>query len=268
MASSMKRIAFVVALAIAALGAGLIAWSMTAPAHTILLSNVHAKRVDGEPGTVRVFLTIENSGRFDTLISARSRDARTTTLYSPEAEEGLPIPVGGTPSLALDGAHIVLEGVAGAMTDGRLIPITLEFREAGEVTARARLVEAEASGSLAHVGLFGFGDICTVGEGEPAPAVALEVLPAGDDGGWRVEVVSSEFEFRKDLVDYQHVPGTGHGHLYLAGLKLQRLYEPSAVIGDLPPGQHTVRVTLNTNDHRAYVVDDEPVTAMAVITVD
>ena len=64
-----------------------------------------------------------------------------------------------------------------------------------------------------------------------------------------------------------HVPGTGHAHLYLNGLKLGRLYVPSARIGALPPGDHMVRVTLNANDHRAYVVDGDPVTAIAPLSV-
>ena len=35
----------------------------------------------------------------------------------------------------------------------------------------------------------------------------------------------------------------------------------------LGPGRHEVQVTLNTNDHRTYVVDDEPVSAIAEIEV-
>ena len=51
-------------------------------------------------------------------------------------------------------------------------------------------------------------------------------------------------------------------------MKLGRMLEPEAHIGALPKGQHEVRVTLNTNDHRAYVVDDVPVSAAAQIVVD
>ncbi|MEC8197159.1 MAG: hypothetical protein VX228_12815, partial [Pseudomonadota bacterium] len=74
-----------------------------------------------------------------------------------------------------------------------------------------------------------------------------------------------DFEFTPDLVDGPHVPGTGHGHIYINGLKLGRLYSPTTTIGNLPPGQHEIRVTLSTNDHRAYVVNDIPVTASATL---
>jgi len=51
-------------------------------------------------------------------------------------------------------------------------------------------------------------------------------------------------------------------------MKIGRLYTPEAYIGALPKGQHEIRVTLNTNDHRAYVVDEVPVTASMTIEVD
>ena len=105
-----------------------------------------------------------------------------------------------------------------------------------------------------------------VGEGEPAPSIALSVEPDGE--GWRVLVETDEFTFSKDFVDRDHVPGTGHGHLYVGGMKIGRLYQPEGYIGALPKGQHEIRVTLNTNDHRTYVVDRKPVTASATIVVD
>jgi hypothetical protein len=69
-------------------------------------------------------------------------------------------------------------------------------------------------------------------------------------------------------VSLYHVPGMGHGHIYVGGMKLDRLFKSEYLIGQLPPGRHEVRVTLNTNDHRAYVVDDVPVSASTFIMVD
>ena len=65
-----------------------------------------------------------------------------------------------------------------------------------------------------------------------------------------------------------HSPGMGHGHLYLSGMKLGRMLKPEAHIGALPRGTHKVTVTLNTNDHRAYVIGDDPVSATVEIVVD
>ncbi|MEM7271235.1 MAG: copper chaperone PCu(A)C, partial [Pseudomonadota bacterium] len=232
-------------------------------ANHILLTDVAAAPLpDGDLG---VFLKVENRGAPDRLIGVSSPEA-SAELYSPEAASGPPLPAGQGPALAADGAHVRLSGLSGAVEDGRLVPLTLTFETAGEVTTKARVSKPQGEGAASEVGLFGLGDICVVGEGEPAPAVALKVLPDGE--GWRIVVETDEFEFSDALTGLYHVPGMGHGHIYVGGMKIGRLYQPEARIGALPKGEHLVRLTLNTNDHRAYVVDDEPVTATAMIVVE
>ncbi len=191
---------------------------------------------------------------------ARETEAK---LYTPASDDlGLPIPTGHA-SLALDAAHVRLSG---DFEDGTLVPLTLTFARAGDVNLKARLSDPQAAGAAGEVGLFGLGDICRVGEGEPAPEISLSVQAEGD--GWSVTIHARDFEFSEEMVGLYHVPGMGHGHLYVGGMKLGRLYAPTAQIGALPKGKHEVRVTLNTNDHRAYVVGDHPVTATAVIVVE
>lgn len=231
----------------------------------LLLTDVTAAPIKDAQGRVGVFMTIHNTGGPDRLISARSIVAQRARLDHAVADAGLAIPADSEPSLAPDGAFILMDGMGGELQDGRMIPLTLRFETAGEFRTQARLVAPQSTGNASEFGLLGLGDICTVEDGEPAPKIAIEVEPDGD--GWIVRVLTEEFAFRPDLVDGLHVPGTGHGHLYLGGLKLQRLYEPEARIGALPSGKHEVRVTLNTNDHRAYVIDDLPVSATAEIIV-
>ncbi len=229
----------------------------------ILLTEVSAAPLpDGDLG---VFLKVENRGAPDRLIAVTSPEAD-AILYSPEAAIGPPMPSGQGPALAADGAHIRLSGLAGAPEDGRLIPLTLVFETAGEVTTKARISDPKATGGAEEVGLFGLGDICVVGDGEPAPQVSLSVIPDGD--GWKINVNTDQFEFSDALTGLYHVPGMGHGHIYVGGMKIGRLYQPETRIGALPKGEHQVRLTLNTNDHRAYVVGDQPVTATATIVVD
>lgn len=231
----------------------------------LLLTDVTAAPIEDARGSVGIFMTIRNSGGPDRLVSARSIVAQRARLDHAVADAGLAIPADSEPSLAPDGAFILMDGMGGDLQEGRMIPVTLRFDHAGEIRTQARLVSPQKEGGAADVGLLGLGDICLVEDGEPAPNIAIEVEPDGD--GWIVRVLTEEFTFTPDLADGAHVPGTGHGHLYLGGLKLQRLYEPEARIGALPPGKHQVRVTLNTNDHRAYVVDDFPVSATAEIIV-
>lgn len=258
-----KPVVLFVVLCIAALAAFTLMWrSQNAD---LLVSNVTAAPLQGQPATIGVFLTIHNSGAADRLVSAKSIVAQRARLAFSVADAGLPVPAGSSPVLAEDGAYILMDGVGGDLTQGRMIPVTLFFEKAGEIRTQARLVTPRAAGNAQDFGVFGLGDICRVEDGEPAPEVALSVTPDGD--GWRVRVEAEDFTFSQDMTGGPHVPGMGHAHLYLGGLKLQRLYAPDVRIGALPQGQHEVRVTLNTNDHRAYVVGDDPVTATALIDI-
>ncbi len=261
------RIALIILVFALASGGGVGAvWLLQPRAADILVTNGVVAPIEDQPDSVRVYFRIENAGGPDKLLGASSPMADKAVLYSPEADNGIPIPGRSQPSLAVDGAHVVLSGLSGSLNDGQLVPVTLEFEQAGPVSGKARFADASVSGEALIAGLFGFGGICTVGEGEPAPSVALSAQPS--EAGWSVKLQSDEFAFREDLLDGPHVPGTGHGHLYVGGLKLQRLFSSTAAVGALPPGSHIVRVTLNTNDHRAYVVDDEPVTATTTIHVN
>lgn len=258
----MKATKTIMALAVI-LGGVAIFMQRGGEADHILLTDVSAAPLpDGDLG---VFLKVENRGAPDRLIAVTSPEAD-ATIYSPEAAAGPPMPSGQGPALAADGAHIRLSGLTGDRNDGRLIPLVLIFETAGEVTTKARISAPKATGGAEEVGLFGLGDICVVGEGEPAPEVSLSVAPDGE--GWKISVNTDQFEFSDALTGLYHVPGMGHGHIYVGGMKIGRLYQPEARIGALPRGEHLVRLTLNTNDHRAYVVGDQPVTATATIVVD
>ena len=203
-------------------------------------------------------VTITNEGAADRLISVSSEEATGVMAMGADSTDGLTIPAGSAPGLSMDGAHVMLTGLPADMEEGRLVPVTLTFAKAGTLTTRARL-----GGGMAGMGH----DVAfEVPADEPRPSVSLTVRPDGD--GWIAEALVSHFQFSKDQVDGEHSPGLGHGHLYLNGLKLQRIYEPNTRIGALLPGDYTVRVTLNTNDHRPYSVDGAVVTAVATFTVE
>lgn len=250
-------------LVLAAMAGGLWWGSMRDGSAThLLVSDAVAKPLNDQDAAI--FLNIQNTGEPDRLIGAFS-SAGLASLYSPIETPGLPIPAGPA-ALALDGAHIRLSNIESPMADGTLLPVELTFAKAGKITIKARLSDPAKEGAASEVGLFGLGEICAVGEGEPAPEISLSVAPEGE--GWRLQVNAEDFRFSKELAGLYHVPGMGHGHIYVGGVKLGRLYEPQAHIGALPQGLHEVRVTLNTNDHRAYVVDGTPVTAAISIKVD
>ena len=228
-----------------------------------LLSNATMVPVAGTRSDFAVFLGIENRGGPDRLTGASSAEAEEIVIAGAEAPGGPVIPGGATPSLSSDGAFLRLNGLTGPADDGRLVPLTLHFEQAGDITTRARLVR-DSSALAAHA-VPDFSPVYDVPTGETPPRLGLILTPENDS--WTVTLELRDFTLSPDTVDMAHQPGQGHAHLYLDGLKLQRMYTNQARIGALPPGRHMVKVTLNTNDHRAFRVKGEPVSALALIDV-
>ena len=243
---------------------------------SILLTDAVAIPASRGTGNVRVFMKIANSGPPQHILSVSSRDARAASLEGLEAGTSLILPGNASGSFAADGAHVLLEGVQGDLEEGRLLAIELSLAPAGKLSTKARLsktssmqhdMHASANGPSKQDHAARMAGLHMVPDGEPIPELKLKVFEAPDGSGWGVELAPRNFRFAADLVDGEHVAGTGHGHLYLNGLKLGRLFSKSARIGVLPAGRHLVRVTLNTNDHKAYMANGKIVSATASIAV-
>ena len=114
-----QRIALLV-LAMVLVGG--IIWHYTrAPgARNVLLTDATAAPVSGSNDAVRVFLKLSNLGPPQRILSASSNDAGSAKLTNVEGHASLVVPGQSSVSLAADGAHVVLEGVAGDLQDGRL----------------------------------------------------------------------------------------------------------------------------------------------------
>ena len=246
--------------AVAAIGVALwFSGLLTPPSRHLLITGASASPAANE-GTAAV-LSIDNQGAPDKLVGVRSSlgDA-----WFQNADHGLPIPT-GTSSLALDGAHIIVVPSEAVLEDGALVPLTLDFEAAGEVSVKARFEMPEPGSMAAHMAM-GHGAMKHEVIAAPLPTVSLSVVPNGQ--GWTARIQTENFTFSEALQDSDHVPGTGHGHIYIGAMKLGRIFSRTYDIGALPKGQHLLRVTLNTNDHRSYVVDGNPVEAEAIIAVD
>lgn len=254
-------------VAVAGAAVALFLYSSGQPA-PILLSEARATihEMDGTKA-VAVSLSIANKGEPDRILFATSPDAKLAVFHGVTDLIGAPVPANGRASLSLDGAHIMLMGMSGEWVDGRLIPLTITFKNAGEVTTKATLSAASGGMNMSGQGMhhsMNFATGMTLGV-ETAPAIMLSVNREGD--GWRIRAETERFTFAPAAMDGAHVPGEGHGHLYVGGLKIMRMTTAEALIGALPPGRHDVRVTLNTNNHMAYRTDAGPVTATATIDV-
>lgn len=204
---------------------------------------------------------IINSGDADALMSVTSKIAGNVTIYSPESVNALPIPAGNSPALSLDGAYIILSDIEGEMKDGNHVPLVLKFEKSGEVFAKA--IYHSAKKAMDHSTM----DHSKMNHANEklAPSLSISVEQSPGSKNWQVKANVTNFEFSKEQVDQHHVQGIGHGHLYVDGIKIKRFYQQNTGFGELLPGKHIVRVTLNTNDHHAYSDGDDTVTAVTEI---
>lgn len=90
------------------------------------------------------------------------------------------------------------------------------------------------------------------------PSLEIELIP-DSGGGWNLNVVTKNFKFVPENAGLEHVYGEGHAHLYVDNKKAGRIYGSWSYLAALPIGEHKVRVTLNTNNHKIYLIDNKPV---------
>ncbi|WP_145996755.1 hypothetical protein [Monaibacterium marinum] len=95
-----------------------------------------------------------------------------------------------------------------------------------------------------------------VTSGLPVPAVTHLVFPDAMDG-YNVQILPRNFEFTPAAINRAVQDNQGHAHLYINGVKIQRVYSnwfhlPSSL---LQPGVNLVSITLNANDHSEWAQD-------------
>ena len=93
-------------------------------------------------------------------------------------------------------------------------------------------------------------DHVIVDQWEFIPEVSVELIE-DSHSGWNLRVDSSNFVFDPVNVGGQHQVGHGHGHLYVNGKKITRIYNQwtHIPVGWLNKGHNKVEVTLNANTH-------------------
>lgn len=228
-----------------------IVWAGLRQDHQIVVSDAAISQM--ADGTIMAAAVITNGGDPDVLISASATGFGHAHFMG--AQGDLVIPGGSAPVLAGDGAHIMMMAQS-ELSVGQVIPMVLTFRDAGKIATRAQVMGE----MMDHTGMMGV----------EAPDVSVALSVVGDIGrdglSGRIDVGGMALAVLPDGAE--HVAGEGHGHLYLNGLKLQRVYDPEFATGALAPGDYVLRVSLNTNDHRAYLNEGQPVAAELRFTVD
>ncbi|MEM8925614.1 MAG: hypothetical protein AAGD35_19080 [Actinomycetota bacterium] len=110
------------------------------------------------------------------------------------------------------------------------------------------------------------GDAMVVEAADPVPTIALAVTE-DPKSGWNVAVEVTDFTFAPEAEGGDPVDGEGHLHFYIDGVKAGRQYGPDWHVAKLTEGTHELMVELSANNHMAYGVDGEAITAMATIEV-
>ena len=84
--------------------------------------------------------------------------------------------------------------------------------------------------------------------------------------GWNIYIEVNGFTFTPEKVNQGPSINEGHAHLYIDNFKIARLYNNWYHLKDLTPGEHTIQITLNANNHQALTFGDEPLQASVRIT--
>lgn len=103
---------------------------------------------------------------------------------------------------------------------------------------------------------------------DEAPAIQKFEVDSDPVGGWNIHLRTRGFEFTPANVGETAKYGEGHAHLHIDGEKYTRIYSPwfHLPAHALSRGEHTLKVTLNADDHRTWAVDGEPVQATSRVT--
>ncbi|WP_149031288.1 hypothetical protein [Moorena producens] len=102
--------------------------------------------------------------------------------------------------------------------------------------------------------------------GQPVPDVDIVVSP-DPMTGWNLEIKVSNFQFSPKNASKAHQPGEGHGHLFINGKKITRIYSNWYYIGKLEPGRNEITVSLNSNNHQDLVHNGEMISDTEIIEV-
>ena len=107
-----------------------------------------------------------------------------------------------------------------------------------------------------------------VPEGQVAPSVDL-VVHKDPKGGYNAEIKTTNFTFKPENASTEHVFGEGHAHIYVDGVKINRVYGNWYHLASLGgSGTHEVRVELSANSHAAYMHNGEVIEDIEVVEVE
>ena len=135
------------------------ALAQDAKAGAITISHAWARATPAPVRTSAAYLTLDNKGGADRLLSASADVAKETQLHSMITEagvmkmrevKGIDVAANGKTELKPGGFHIMLVGLADGLKEGTKFPLKLKFEKAGEVTVQVTAEKPDAHGHGEH----------------------------------------------------------------------------------------------------------------------
>ena len=101
----------------------------------------------------------------------------------------------------------------------------------------------------------------------PAPVIDITLNP-DPVSGHNLILTADGFTYTPLDTNGPNVAGTGHGHIFVNGQRIGRMYSPIHHLTDLPQGEVTVHVYLSGNDHRIWVANGQPLFVERTFSVE
>lgn len=103
---------------------------------------------------------------------------------------------------------------------------------------------------------------------DEAPSVDIRVLEDSEMAGqYNIRIQTENFSFTPESVGSEHVLGEGYAKVFVDDVRISRAYGSWYHLPRLEPGEHIIKVTLNTNDHQEYATDENFLFDTETITV-
>lgn len=228
----------------------------------VAVINAQAVPVDAQLQTFVVTFDVQNDGDAQTLTGLSSPSAGMVRVMNPDyGDAPIVIPASSTGAFAMDGAHVMLMNLDKPLAPGASVPLSVIFDAAGEVTTRVMHIRDNVDiGGMDH-------DMTQGMQVDPSPVITLSAPDGISADGGAIAIAVENFTFTRVADDAPHVAGEGHGHIYLNGLKLGRLYDTTYTLGALPTGRYELAVGLNTNTHKPYMNGDVAVRSVLAFEI-
>ena len=157
---------------------------------------------------------------------------------------------------ASDFSFDFINGQSNVLTPQETLIVTGDFTPAlaGNKSAQIQVTSNSVAGPLPYA-------VTTPGtpgaayeilDGEIVPSISIDSITGDEYVGYQINLSTTNFTFEFFDPMGPHVPGEGHAHLYIDGVKQGRVYNTTSTLPSMLPGAHDIEVVLSTNNHLEY----------------